>query len=96
MLSLRNVDQKLANYLVTIAQDRGVQTDEGCVFELTATRMEIANRLGSVRSSVTVHGTLAGTRLDYCCEVGLFPCSNVGALRRFALGEKTLQAPFDS
>ena len=53
MLSLRSVDERLALYLITIGQDRGIQTDEGCLFELTATRPEIAARLGSVREVIS-------------------------------------------
>ena len=94
MLSLRNVDQKLANYLVTIAQDRGVQADEGCVFELTATRMEIANRLGSVREVVSRSMAHLQERGLIAARGRLVTVPNIVALRRFALGEKTLQAPF--
>ncbi len=93
MLSLRNVDQKLANYLVTVAQDRGVQTDEGFVFELTATRMEIANRLGSVREVVSRSIAHLQERGLIAARGRLITVPSVGALRRFASGEKTLPAP---
>ncbi len=52
-LALRNVDQRVAQYLLTIAQDRAVHSQGGVVFELTLTRPEIASRLGSVREVVS-------------------------------------------
>jgi CRP/FNR family cyclic AMP-dependent transcriptional regulator len=52
-LALRNVEQRLAQYFLTVARERGVRVGEGCVFELTLTRAEIASRLGSVREVVS-------------------------------------------
>lgn len=53
MLALRNVEQRVAQYLLTVAQERGVRVGEGCVLELTLTRPEIASRLGSAREVVS-------------------------------------------
>lgn len=53
MLALRNVAQRVAQYLVTIAQQRGLRVGEGCLVELTLTHSEIASRLGSVREVVS-------------------------------------------
>ncbi len=53
MLALRNVEQRVAQYLVTVAQERGIRVGEGCLVELTLTRSEIASRLGSVREVVS-------------------------------------------
>ena len=53
MLALRNVEQRVAQYLLTIAQERGVRVGDGCVLELTLTRPEIASRLGSAREVVS-------------------------------------------
>ncbi len=53
-LALRNVEQRVAQHLLTTAQNRGVRTGEdGCIVELMLTRAEIANRLGSVREVVS-------------------------------------------
>lgn len=52
-LALRNVEQRAAQYLFSIGHERGVPAGEGCVVELTLTRSEIANRIGSVREVVS-------------------------------------------
>jgi CRP/FNR family transcriptional regulator len=53
ILALRSVEQRLAQYLVTIARERGIPVREGCTVELTLTRSEIASRLGSVREVIS-------------------------------------------
>lgn len=53
MLALRNVEQRVAQYVLTVARERGIRIGEGCVVELTQTRSEIASRLGSVREVVS-------------------------------------------
>ncbi|MGH9585040.1 MAG: Crp/Fnr family transcriptional regulator [Bryobacteraceae bacterium] len=52
-LALRNVEQRLAQYLLTVGRERGVRANDGCVFELTLTRAEVASRIGSVREVVS-------------------------------------------
>jgi CRP/FNR family transcriptional regulator len=52
-LALRNVQQRVAQYLVSVADDRAVSSEKGLVFELTLTRPEIASRLGTVREVVS-------------------------------------------
>lgn len=52
-LALRNVEQRVAEHLVTVARERGVSVGAGCIVELTLTRTEIANRIGSVREVVS-------------------------------------------
>jgi CRP-like cAMP-binding protein len=53
-LALRNVDQRVAQHLLTTSHERGIRAgEEGCIVELTLTRAEIANRLGSVREVVS-------------------------------------------
>ncbi len=52
-LALRNVEQRVAEHLFTVAEERGVSVGEGCLVELTLTRTEIANRIGSVREVVS-------------------------------------------
>ncbi len=87
MLSLRSVDERLALYLATIGQDRGVQTDEGCLFELTATRQEIAARLGSVREVVSRSLSHLQERGLITVRGRLIAVQDVTSLRRFGLGE---------
>ncbi len=52
-LALRHVDQRVAQYLLTVCQQRGIRNRESCVVELTMNRTEIANRLGSAREVVS-------------------------------------------
>ncbi len=53
MLALRNVEQRVAQYLLAIARERGVRVGPGCLVELTLTHSEIASRLGSVREVIS-------------------------------------------
>ena len=48
-LALRNVDQRLAQYLLSMCKERGVPHEGGCVVEITSTQTEIASRIGSTR-----------------------------------------------
>jgi CRP/FNR family transcriptional regulator len=52
-LALRNVDQRVAQHLLSVCQHRGIQDDKACVVELTMNRTEIATRLGSAREVVS-------------------------------------------
>jgi CRP-like cAMP-binding protein len=52
-LVFRNVEERLAQHLLTIARQRGVTVGDGCAFEMTLTRTEVASRLGSVREVVS-------------------------------------------
>lgn len=52
-LALRNVEQRVAQHLLAVARERGVPIGDGCVFELTLTRTEIASRIGSTREVVS-------------------------------------------
>ena len=70
-----------------------MQTDEGCLFELTATRMEIAARLGSVREVVSRSLAHLQERSLVLLRGRLVTVPNVAALQRFAAGEKALLAP---
>jgi CRP/FNR family transcriptional regulator len=51
-LALRNVDQRLAQHLLTTCQERGVRKDDGCVVEITMTQAELASRVGSTREVI--------------------------------------------
>jgi hypothetical protein len=59
-LSLRDVDQRLARWLLTQAKSRGTRTNGLLKITLRLTRQQIASRIGSVR----VVGARALTRLQ--------------------------------
>jgi CRP-like cAMP-binding protein len=90
-LAFRNVEQRLAQHLLTIARQRGVLVGDGCTFEMTLTRAEIASRLGSVREVVSRAFThlqnMGLIRLD---GQRLVTVSNTQALQRFAGTEHDL------
>jgi CRP/FNR family transcriptional regulator len=52
-LSLRQVDQRVAQYLLTVCEQRGSVNQSACQVELTMNRSEIASRLGSTREVVS-------------------------------------------
>ena len=52
-LALRNVEQRVAQHLLSIARERGVAVGEGCVVEMKLTRTQIASRIGSAREVVS-------------------------------------------
>ncbi len=84
-LALRNVDQRVAQYLLAVAQRRGVPVEGGCIIELTLTRAEIATRIGSVREVVSralVH--LENSGLIQTKGRRLITIPNMEALRAFA------------
>ncbi len=92
-LALRNVDQRLAQYLLTIARERGVQVGSGCVVELTLTRSEIASRVGSAREVVS--RALAHLQRDSLIEMTgrrLVTISDMQGLAAFAGVQRELEA----
>jgi CRP/FNR family transcriptional regulator len=52
-LSLREVGQRLARFLVSEAQRHGTRTDNGTLMNLNQTNQQIATRIGSVREVVS-------------------------------------------
>jgi CRP-like cAMP-binding protein len=52
-LALRNVEQRVAQHLLTIARERGVPFGDGSIVELTLTRTQMASRIGSAREVVS-------------------------------------------
>ncbi|HEX4808393.1 MAG TPA: Crp/Fnr family transcriptional regulator [Bryobacteraceae bacterium] len=84
-LALQNVEQRLARYLLTVAQDRGIRLGDGCTFELTLTRAETASRLGSAREVISrafTHLNRAG--LIHMEGRRLVVIPNIQALGKFA------------
>lgn len=89
-LALRNVDQRVAQHLLSIAQERGVPVSEGCLVELNLTRTQIASRIGSAREVVS----RAFTHLQECGLIQmqgrrLVTVLNMRALRAFSGTELT-------
>lgn len=81
-LALRNVEQRVAEHVLTVAQERGVPVREGCIVELTLTRAEIANRIGSVREVVSrAFAQLQKSRLIELKGRRLVTIPNMRALR---------------
>lgn len=52
-LALRNVEQRVAQFIVTIAHERGLPAGDGSIVELKLTRSQMAARLGSAREVVS-------------------------------------------
>lgn len=52
-LSLHEVDQRLARWLLNEAKARGIRTDGGLMIKLVLTNQQIAARIGSVREVVS-------------------------------------------
>ncbi len=60
-LSLREVGQRLARFLLAEARSRGTRTENGISINLTQTNQQIAARIGSVRVVIS----RAFTRLQH-------------------------------
>ena len=52
-LSLREVSQRLASWLLTEAREHGRETPEGITFKLRLTHAQLASRIGTVREVVS-------------------------------------------
>ncbi len=90
-LALRNVEQRLAQHLLTIAQQRGVGVANGCTFEMNLTRAEIASRLGSVREVVSRAFThLQNNGLIQLAGQRLVTIPDMRAMRQFTGTEQQL------
>ncbi len=84
-LALRHVDQRVAQYLLTICQQRGIGDQFTCIVELTMSRTEIAGRLGSAREVVSRAFTqLEKTQLIQIRGRRLITIPDMRALRVFA------------
>lgn len=84
-LALRHVDQRVAQYLLTICQQRGIEDRTTCIVELTQNRTDIANRLGSAREVVSRAFTqLEKSGLIHLQGRRLVTIPSMSALRTFA------------
>lgn len=87
-LALRDVEQRLAQYLLTVGRERGVIAGNECVFELTLTRAQMASRIGSVREVVSrAFSHLAKRELIRTQERRLITIPDMKGLGRFAGAE---------
>src|SRR5579875_3588954 len=94
VLALRNVDQRVAQHLLTSCHERGVRNGESGVLELTMTRAEMASRVGSTREVVCralAHLQKAGfIRMKGARVLTIL---DMRALRKFAGSEEGLEEP---
>lgn len=85
MLALRNVDQRVAQYLLSTCQERGVSKENSCVVDLPVTQTELASRVGSTREVVCrALGRLEEDGLIQMTGSRHLTVPDLSALRRFA------------
>jgi CRP/FNR family transcriptional regulator len=95
-LALRNVDQRVAQYLLVVCQERGVRAGGSSVVELTMSRTEIASRLGSTREVVSRAFThLENAGLIQLQGRRLLTISDTRKLGAFAGSSNTAEGDFD-
>jgi CRP-like cAMP-binding protein len=93
-LALRNVDQRLAQHLFTMCQERGVGHEQGCIVEITITQAEMASRVGSTREVICrALARLQKSGLIRMTGARLLSVPNVRVLARFAGVEHELEEP---
>jgi CRP/FNR family transcriptional regulator len=93
-LALRNVDQRVAQYLLTICQERGERNGKACVLELKMTQSELASRVGSTREVICrALAHLEKSGLIQTQGPRLVTILDIHALSRFAGTEATLDEP---
>lgn len=91
LLALQNVDQRVAQYLLMIARDRGATVGQGYTVELTLTRTALASRLGSAREVVSRAFThLEKSGLIQTQGRRLIHIPNLEALKAFAGAEHSV------
>lgn len=91
-LALRNVNQRVAQYLLSTCQERGVYGGGSCVIELTMSQAELASRVGSTREVVNrAFGELQQRGLIQIKGVRLLTVPDMGALGKFAGREHSLE-----
>jgi CRP/FNR family transcriptional regulator len=91
-LALRNVDQRVAQHMLTLCQQRGLLDENTCVIELTMNRSEIASRLGSAREVVSRAFTqLENVGLIHMQGRRLVTIPDMDALKTFAVADTPLK-----
>lgn len=93
-LALRNVNQRVAQHILSTCQERGVYGDRSCVIELTMSQAELASRVGSTREVVCrAFGQLQQRGLIQMKGLRLLTVPDMQALSRFAGKEHQLDKP---
>lgn len=93
-LALRHVDQRVAQYLLSVCQQRGIEDKASCVVELTLSRTELASRLGSAREVVSRAFTqLEKAQLIHMQGRRLITIPDMRALRVFAGADVSVREP---
>jgi CRP-like cAMP-binding protein len=91
-LALRNVNQRVAQYVVTICEERGIPDQGGCIVEITMTRAELASRVGSTREVVSrAFGHLQTNGLIRLKGARLMMVPDLKTLKKFANAEHPLE-----
>ncbi len=90
-LALRNVEQRVAQHLLTVCQERAVRSSSGYLIELKTTRADMASRVGSTREVVSrALGRLQKLGLIQLRGARLLSVPDMKALSRFAGAEHEL------
>lgn len=93
-LALRNVDQRVAQHLLTVCKKWAVRSGNGCALELRMTRSELASRVGSTREVVSrALGHLQRSGLIQLQGARQLKVPDMDALSRFAGAEQKLEKP---
>lgn len=91
-LALRNVNQRVAQYVLTICEERGIPDQGGCIVEITMTRAELASRVGSTREVVSrAFGHLQTNGLIRLKGARLMMIPDLKTLKKFANPEHPLE-----
>lgn len=89
-LSLQQVGQRLARFLLSLSRDRGSRTGAGLQFDLALSNEDLARRVGSVREVIS--RTL--TRLERDGLIAHLPGTKSGKRRRLLIADEAALAKY--
>jgi CRP-like cAMP-binding protein len=94
ILALRNVDQRVAQYIYNICQEIGITDSDARTIELKMTQSEMASRIGSTREVVCrALAHLQARGLIHMEGTRVLRIPSATALSKFAGGEQDLEEP---
>jgi CRP/FNR family transcriptional regulator len=94
ILALRNVDQRVAQYVFNMCQELGATESGSCTVQIKMTQSEMASRIGSTREVVCrALAHLEARGLIQMQGTRVLNIPSVAALGRFAGGEQDLEEP---
>ncbi|HEX4749296.1 MAG TPA: Crp/Fnr family transcriptional regulator [Bryobacteraceae bacterium] len=94
ILALRNVEQRVAQYIYNVCQEIGVTGSDACSVEIKMTQSEMASRIGSTREVVCrALAHLQARGLIHMEESRVVKISSLTDLAKFAGGEQDLEEP---